>query len=166
MRCPSCDHDNLPGAELCEECGLDLAGLDVKAWGVDADDPVLTAPVSSLPLKEPLALSPSATAAEAIAAMADRREGCVFATDERGQLLGVFTERDVASLIATAGRDPSRLRLEQVMTPRPATLHKTDPLAWALHRMGVDGHRHLPVVEGERLVAFLSIRTVLKALLD
>ncbi len=166
MRCPACDRDNLPGAELCEECGLDLAGLDVKAWGVDPDDPVLTAPVSSLPLKQPLALPPSATAAEAIALMADRHEGCVFATDERGRLLGVFTERDVASRIAAAGKDPSRVRLEQVMTRHPAALHGTDPLAWALHRMGVDGHRHLPVVEGERLVAFLSIRTVLRALLD
>lgn len=166
MRCPACDHDNLPGAELCEECGLDLAGLDVKAWGVDPDDPVLTAPVASLPLKHPPALPPSATAAEAIALMADRREGCVFVTDERELLLGVFTERDVVSRIAAAGKDPTRVPLEQVMTRRPAALHRTDPLAWALHRMGVDGHRHLPVVEGERLVAFLSIRTVLEALLE
>jgi CBS domain-containing protein len=166
MRCPGCGHDNLPGEDLCAECGFDLAGLDVDAWGVDPDDPILNLPVSSLPLKEPLVLRPSATAAEAIALMAERHEGCVFATDERGQLLGVFTERDVASRIAASGKDPSRVRLEEVMTPSPATLHKTDPLAWALHRMGVDGHRHLPVLENGRLVGFLSIRTVLKTLLD
>ena len=40
------------------------------------------------------------------------------------------------------------------------------PVVWALHRMGVDGYRHLPVMEDERLVGFLSIRTVLQVFRD
>ena len=80
--------------------------------------------------------------------------------------MGVLTERDVGSRVAVPGRDPSRTRLEEVMTPNPVTLRTSDPLAWALHRMGVDGYRHIPVLKAERLVGFLSARTVLQILLD
>ena len=43
------------------------------------------------------------------------------------------------------------------MTPNPVALEKDDVLAWALHRMGVDGYRHLPVLDGERLAGFLDV---------
>jgi CBS domain-containing protein len=75
-----------------------------------------------------------------------------------------LTEHDVTVRVAAPGRDPTRTRLEQVMTPNPVTLQTDDPLAWALHRMGVDGYRHLPVLDGQRLVGFLSVRTVLRVL--
>ena len=58
--------------------------------------------------------------------------------------------------------NPGRTRLEEVMTPNPVTLRREDPLSWALHRMGVDGFRHLPILDGERLIGFLSVRTVLE----
>jgi len=32
--------------------------------------------------------------------------------------------------------------------------------------MGVDGHRHIPILDDRRLIGFLSIRTVLRALLE
>ncbi len=49
----------------------------------------------------------------------------------------VIPERDVSSRIAAPGKDPARTLLEEVMTPNPVVLQKSDPLAWALHRMGV-----------------------------
>jgi len=164
LRCPSCDHDNIQGEDQCAHCGLDLAGLDVTAWGVDPKDPALAMPLSQVDLKQPLVLSPAATVTEAIGLMKQRREGCVFVVDARG-LAGVMTERDVTMRVAAPGRNPDQTRLEEVMTPRPVTLESDDPLAWALHRMGVDGHRHLPILEGGELIGFLSIRTVLKLLL-
>jgi CBS domain-containing protein len=164
MRCPACDHENIPGVDLCAECGLDLAGLDVVASGVDPEDPLLTTPLASLPLKQPLVFSPDDTVASAIELMRERHEGCVFIEDEQARLVGVVTERDVATRIAVRGRNPAETRLEEVMTWNPVTLQQNDPLAWALHRMGVDGHRHLPVVDEGRLVGFLSIRIVLQAL--
>ena len=48
MRCPACEYDNIPGADLCEECGLDLAGLDVTAWGVDPEDPQLAVTLDTI----------------------------------------------------------------------------------------------------------------------
>lgn len=163
MNCPSCEHDNIPGEDLCEHCGLDLAGLDVAAWGVDPEDPVLKRPLGELKLKQPLTVGFDATAAVAIERMRTRREGCIFVVDATGALVGVVTERDVCARLVARHRDPTQTPVLELMTPRPVTLRSGDPLAWALHRMGVDGHRHLPVLDDRELVGFLSIRTVLEA---
>ncbi len=165
MRCPGCDHENIPGADLCEGCGLDLAGLDVHAWGVDPADPGLALALGDVDLKEPPTLSPGASVQEAVDLMRERSEGCVFVLDPAGKLVGVFTEHDLTARIVVTGRSLGRTRLDEVMTRHPVTLQRSDPLAWALHRMGVDGYRHLPVLDGDRLVGFLSVRTVLRGLL-
>ena len=162
MRCPSCNEDNLPGEDVCQNCGMDLAGLDVAAWGLDPKDPVLVMTLAELPLKDSLVLSTTSTVTEAIKLMKQRHEGCVLVNDDQGVLKGIVTEHDVAARVAAPGRDPGRTLLETVMTPDPVTLQKGDSLAWALHRMAVDGYRHLPVFDDARLVGFLSIRTVLR----
>ena len=161
MICPACSTDNIAGVDLCESCGMDLAGLDVKAWGVDPEDPLLGEPLSNLTLKDPICLTSDATVATAITKMRDRQEGCVFILDDKDELHGVFTERDVAVRVIARGLDPNETELSNVMTAGPVALRQGDPLAWALHRMGIDGYRHLPVVDGSRLVGFLSIRSVL-----
>lgn len=167
MQCPSCGHDNIPGEDLCADCGMDLAGIDVKAWGVAPDDPLLRRKITGLPLKPALALGEDATVADAVAVMAEKREGCVFVTDEDGRLVGVVTERDVALRVAARGLAPGSVTLERVMTPDPFAVLAGDSLAFVLHRMGVDGYRHVPVVdEGRRLSGFLSIRTILGVLAE
>jgi len=166
VRCPACDHDNMQGADLCEDCGLDLAGLDLAGRDLDPDDPLLGRPVSDLYLSEPLVLGPDASVFDALQMMRERHRGCVFVENERGRLVGVFTEHDAVSRVAARRRDPGSVRLGDVMTPRPYTLNKDDPLAWALNRMGVEGQRHVPVLDGDDPVGFLSVRVVLEALLD
>ena len=166
MRCPGCEHENIPGDDLCTECGMDLAGLDVQVWGVDPADPLLATPLAELPLKKPLVLGSGSTVSEAVNLMRERHEGCVFVEQEGEGLIGVFTERDVAVRVAARGRDPEQTRLQDVMTADPVVLQRDDPVSWALHRMGIDGFRHVPVLDGDRLHGFLSSRTVLKLLLD
>jgi CBS domain-containing protein len=165
VQCPACDHENIPGTDLCEECGTDLAGLDVTAWGVDPTDPGLALSLADVALKQPLRVTPRATVREAVDRMRESREGCVFVEDAAGLLVGVFTERDLTARVVAAGRDLDATRIDEVMTRNPVALQKSDPLAWALHRMGVEGYRHLPVLDGERLTGFLSVRTVLGELL-
>ncbi len=164
MRCPDCDYDNIPGNDLCDKCGLDLAGLDVKDWGLSGDDPLLSMPLSALALKKALILDASASVAEAIELMTERREGCVVVRDGDDPVAGIFTERDVTARVFARQRDPRELKLSDVMTRSPYTLQKDDALAFALHRMGVDGFRHLPVLDGADVIGFLSMRTVLGSL--
>jgi CBS domain-containing protein len=166
MLCPSCDHDNIAGSDLCENCGMDLAGLDIKAWGVDPEDPALAVSLENLPLKQARILEADATVAEAVAAMRESHEGCVFVGDGEGRLIGIFTERDLTGRVVARSRHPGQTRLGDVMTPNPVTLRTGDPLAWALHRMGVDGYRHLPVVDSDKIVGLLSARVVMRWMLE
>lgn len=166
MRCPACDHDNIQGTDLCENCGLDLAGLDLPGRDLDPEDPLLGRPVGELGLQKAPVLGPEARVFEALQMMRERRHGCVFVQNDQGRLVGVFTEHDVVSRVAARRKDPGAVRLGDVMTPRPYTLKSDDPLAWALNRMGVEGQRHVPVLEGDGPLGFLSVRVVLKALLD
>lgn len=166
MICPNCASDNIQGEDLCVNCGLDLAGLDVQAWGVSPQDPLLARRLRDLKIKRALVLLPGATVAESLELMIAEHEGCVFVVDDKGGVVGVVTERDIALRVVARGRDPEKTPLAEVMTPSPFTLRPNDKLAFALHRMGVDGYRHLPVVEGERLIGFLSMRTVLQVLAE
>jgi CBS domain-containing protein len=167
VKCPSCDHDNIPGEDLCANCGMDLAGLDVKAWGLAPDDPLLLRSVAELPIKRALTLGPDAPVVEAIRLMNEGREGCVFVEDRSGRMIGVVTERDVALRVAARGLDRERVTVDRVMTRDPFSVRPDDSFAFALHRMGVDGFRHVPVVdEQRRLRGFLSIRSVLAVLAE
>jgi CBS domain-containing protein len=76
---------------------------------------------------------------------------------ERHTLVGIVTERDLTAAVAD-GVDPARTLVRGLMTPAPATVAPGDELADAARTMVELGVRHLPVVDGDRLVGMLSIR--------
>jgi CBS domain-containing protein len=80
---------------------------------------------------------------------------------ERHALVGIVTERDVTAAVAD-GVDPARTLVRDRMTAAPATVAPDDDLATAARTMAELGVRHLPVVDGGRLVGMLSIRDLLK----
>ncbi len=167
MRCPSCDFDNIPGDDFCAHCGMDLAGLDIKAWGVGSDDPILNMPLSELRTKAAVAVEPGDTIAEMLRRVGESGEGCAFVVDGEGLLVGVITERDVVTRIVMRRRPPGKITVGEVMTEAPFALRLDDPLRFALTRMGVDGFRHVAIVDEEgRLTGFFSARTVLQALAE
>lgn len=99
---------------------------------------------------EPICLEETATVAEAITHMLERRQAGVLIVDGAGRLTGIFTERDVLTRVAGAGRDATRTVLHDVMTPNPEALSATDRIAYAVHSMSVAGYRTVPLVDAER----------------
>jgi CBS domain-containing protein len=97
--------------------------------------------------------------------MAKRRIGAVPVVD-KGRLVGIFTERDVVLRIVAAGRDPNKTALAKVMTPDPETLEPGDSVRAALDLMRSGHFRHLPVVDGDRLVGIISIRDLYQSVVD
>lgn len=98
-----------------------------------------------------------ASVIEACKMMAERRVGAVLIT-RNGRLEGIFTERDVACRVVAQGRDPTQTKLGAVMTKNPAVLAPTDTPEDALERMRTGDFRHLPVVDGSRVIGVISIR--------
>ena len=102
-------------------------------------------------------VSPDHTVIEAARVMTGNRCGAVPVMDGT-DLVGIFTERDIMSRVVAAGRDPAKVRVATVMTRDPATIAPDRPVIHALHIMDEGGFRHLPVLQGRKLVGMMSIR--------
>lgn len=106
--------------------------------------------ISTLEPAEPLCLPETATVNDAIGRMLERRQAGVLIVDDAGRLAGIFTERDVLTRVAGAGRDARSTLLRDVMTPNPEALSTGDRIAYAVHSMSVAGFRTVPLVDAER----------------
>lgn len=107
--------------------------------------------------RTPAALPPTATVVEAARLMKQRHCGSVLVV-ERQRLLGIFTERDLVTRVICEEVAPAEVRLETVMTGNPDTVTGRTLVLEALQMMEDGGYRHLPVVEGGRLVGIVSRR--------
>jgi predicted transcriptional regulator len=113
-----------------------------------------------------IAVAPDSTIGEAARIMKTHRVGCVLVED-RGALVGIFTERDILTKLVGTGYDPAKVRVDQVMTREVETLTPDDPIAFALQRMSVGGFRHLPLVdEAGRPVGILSVKDIVDYLAE
>jgi CBS domain-containing protein len=122
---------------------------------------ILGEPISALSPRAPIALPPTATLAEAIAAMNQRKTGCVCVV-ETSTLAGILTERDLLRL-AQRELKPSEIPIGKVMTAAPETLHPEDGIAVALNLMSSKGFRHIPLVDHEdRPVGIVAMRDIVR----
>lgn len=110
-------------------------------------------------------VGPEALVAEAAKLMAKRSVGAVVVV-EAGRLVGIFTERDIAYRVVAKGRDAGTTRLADVMTRDPETIAPDQPFGRALHRMQERGFRHMPVVDGGKVVGIVSSRSALDPALE
>jgi CBS domain-containing protein len=115
--------------------------------------------ISSVMRVKLVTASPDETAADAIRRMVEAGVGSVAVCDDN-ELVGIFTERDVLRLAASAA-DFERVPLSTAMTRNPLTIGVDDGILEAAQLMGDRQLRHLPVVQDGNLVGMVSIRDVL-----
>jgi CBS domain-containing protein len=120
--------------------------------------------VEDLMSKSLCTVDPESSLAEATTVMGERHVGSTLVM-EQDRLVGILTERDVVRAMSTAHDAPLRPVVEW-MTKFPTTASPATPVKEALRTMVEGGFRHLPVVEGERVVGMLSMRDVARALAD
>ncbi len=116
--------------------------------------------------RSPLTLKGSTSALEAARAMDEEHVGCLVVVDSARKPLGVFTERDLMVRLVVADRDPSKVQIKEVMTRDPFVLDGAERLLKAAREMQTRHIRHLPVTESGKLVGVLSLRDLLRALLE
>lgn len=162
MLCPSCNYDNIEGADRCEECLTPLFNLDVPR----ADDSrglarsVMEDDLSKLD-HEFLGVSPESSALEVIDKMKAAKVGCALVL-EGGKLLGIFTERDVLNKLTGKNASPLKTAVKDLMSANPETLDETDSVATALNKMSMGRYRHIPVRKADGTYCVASIKHVLK----
>lgn len=137
--------------ELEDEHVFELASLETR--------------IEEMSLQPLEVLGEEASVAEAIARMLERHVGAVGVL-RAGEMVGIFTERDVVSRVAAHGRDPAATSLRDVMTARPEQLRVDDTLACVAFEMLVQGFCHVPVGGLDGSVRHLvSLRDVVSFLL-
>jgi CBS domain-containing protein len=106
--------------------------------------------------RHPLMLRPNCSVKYAAKCMRDRRVGAILVTDADSRLLGIFTGRDAVCRVLAEGRDPGVTTLAEVMTRQPNTMAPGKTAIDALRLMQCGGYRHLPLVDGEKVVGIVS----------
>jgi CBS domain-containing protein len=162
MICPTCGHDNLPGAGACSNCQQDLGPLDRPRADNRVEQRLMEECAGSLTPHVPLTIAPGATVRSAIELMLSQNVGAVLVVDEQDRLLGIFSERDLLKKIAGIHADYAELPVRDFMTPRPEAVASSDTLNYVLHKMDGGGYRHVPVVDNGRPVSVISVREMLR----
>lgn len=103
-----------------------------------------------------LSVAPSTTVAEAATMMGERRVGSALVM-EGDALLGIFTERDIVKALG-ADFDAAKHQVAEWMTRNPTTVPPESPARDALKTMLDGGFRHLPVLDGDKVIGVVSMR--------
>ena len=106
-------------------------------------------------------VTPEMSVSDAAARMANVKIGAVIVL-ENSKLVGIFTERDLLNRVVSAGKDPRKTKISDVMTTNVAVCSADDTYENCLAQMKQIGCRHMPIVESDRLLGVLSMRDLLK----
>ncbi|HEY0707530.1 MAG TPA: CBS domain-containing protein, partial [Polyangia bacterium] len=101
-------------------------------------------------------VSPRASISDAIALMNEKNIGSVLVMDGE-RMVGIFTERDVLTRVVPRRLDPAKMPVSEVMTQRPVTIAPTATVEEAMMVVSDTRRRHLPVVDGGRVIGMISI---------
>ena len=125
----------------------------------------MTVSIFLSPAREIIQANVDDTVAQVVALLAERRIGCVPVV-ERGQVVGIFSERDVIYGLERTGAALLEKKVGDVMTKPAMTIAPDTPIISALSLMTKRRVRHLPIVEGGHMVGFVSIGDLVKSRID
>ncbi|MEK6699620.1 MAG: CBS domain-containing protein [Nitrospirota bacterium] len=111
------------------------------------------------------AISPQATAYEALEIMADRDVGALLVIDE-GKLVGIFSERDYARKVILKGKSSKSTTVAELMSSPPICAGPELTLQDCMVLMTSNHIRHLPVLDKGLLTGVVSIGDVVQAVIS
>jgi len=109
--------------------------------------------------------APQETVADVTARMAKNKVGAVLVNDGE-QMVGLFSERDLAGRVIAAGLDPRKTAVVDVATRDIVSIEASKPLRDVLALFREKRFRHLPVTREGKFVGILSTRDFLAHLVD
>jgi CBS domain-containing protein len=109
-------------------------------------------------------VAPEATMRSAAVSMKGNGVGSV-AVEVDGALEGILTERDILDAVAD-GADLDFERVDRWMTSYPDSIDPDMQVTEAAQWMLASGYRHIPVLDGSRILGMISIKDVLWAMTE
>ncbi len=114
---------------------------------------------------EPLAVKPDETVLAALKVMADHDIGAVLVM-QGTTMVGVLSERDCVRKVELRGKTAAATVVRDIMTEKVVHAAPDDTITQCMALMKSKRIRHLPVVEGSRVIGVLSVRDVLEELIS
>lgn len=106
---------------------------------------------------------PTATLGEAAEVLSSRRIGAVVVSETGSDVLGILSERDIVRELGRRGQACLNDKVRNVMTSKIVTCTVADPAPEVMRLMTEGRFRHMPVMQGDRMIGFISIGDVVKA---
>ena len=111
--------------------------------------------------KEIISIAPNRPVFDALVILAEYKIGAL-AVMEGDKLVGIFSERDYAREVILQGRSSKTTQIVEVMTAKVITGKPDDMVDKTLNLMSEKRFRHLPVLEGDKVIGMLSIGDLVK----
>ncbi len=108
---------------------------------------------------------PGQSITEAARYLSERNIGAVGVLEDM-RLVGILSERDMMTRVLAAGLDPTKTTVGEVMTRKPVVVQAKKNCSECLRVMKKAGIRHLPVVDGDKLLGMVSLRDLMQADLE
>jgi CBS domain-containing protein len=109
-------------------------------------------------------VSPQQTVQAALELMAAQQIGAVMVVDGNG-IAGIFSERDFARKTLSIDNFHLGMPVSELMTSPVYFVHADHSIESCMNLMTEKRIRHIPVLDGERLIGIVSIRDVVKWLI-
>ncbi len=110
-------------------------------------------------------IAPTSTVFDAIHLMADKNIGALPVL-ENGRLVGIISERDYTRKVILKGKSSKETLVRDIMTKDLLTAHPSDSVGECLEVMTERRVRHLPVIEGGKMVGLVSIGDLVRRVIS
>ncbi len=111
--------------------------------------------------KEIISIAPDRPVYDALVILAEYKIGALVVM-QGDKLVGIFSERDYAREVVLQGRSSKSTAIAEVMTANVITGKPSDLVDATLNLMSEKRFRHLPIVDGEKVIGMLSLGDLVK----
>lgn len=108
-----------------------------------------------------VSLPPTATILETAELMSQHAVGAMLVM-EGERLVGIFTERDLLNRVVAKKLEAHTVRLAEVMSRNVVTIDINATLETCYEKMQTSKSRHVPIVDGSKVVGMVTMRNILE----
>jgi CBS domain-containing protein len=98
--------------------------------------------------------------------MSEKEIGALIVINDKGKVEGIITERDYARKVFLKGRSSKETYVKEIMTTELFAVNPTSSVEECMALMTEKKIRHLPVMDGDKLIGVISIGDVVMAIIE